>query len=212
MNSWKIISKNIVYAIPPTITFIDLVGHVARVDGRSMQPALNPKGVTDYVFLNSWLVASSEIRRGDVISFVSPKNPEQKIIKRVIGIGGDVISAKNGAIVHVPPHHFWVEGDHASHSLDSNSFGPVNSGLVTTKATAIVWPPSRWQRIKPELRYDRLPLNFVSSLRWNSLIACRMRLVSSEKPNKFFSEGALFSVFLLLLTCFLFVGIFKYYR
>lgn len=54
-------------------------------------------------------------------------------------------------VVRVPEGHCWVEGDHTGHSMDSNSFGPVSLGLVTAKATHIIWPPSRWQSMKPLL-------------------------------------------------------------
>lgn len=43
-----------------------------------------------------------------------------------------------------------VEGDHIHNSLDSNSFGPIPLGLLTAKATYIVWPPSRWRHLKSE--------------------------------------------------------------
>lgn len=62
-------------------------------------------------------------------------------------------------IVRIPDGHCWVEGDHAGHSMDSNSFGPVSLGLVTAKATFIVWPPSRWQNIETLLPDNRKPLN-----------------------------------------------------
>lgn len=83
------IIKNIIIGVPIGITILDTVGYVARVDGISMQPALNPqKNTTDYVFLNRWSVKSYDIQRGDIISLVSPKDPTQKIIKRVVGIQG----------------------------------------------------------------------------------------------------------------------------
>jgi inner membrane protease subunit 2 len=54
-----------------------------------MQPALNPhQHTTDYVFLNRWSVKSYDIKRGDIISLISPKDPTQKIIKRVVGVQG----------------------------------------------------------------------------------------------------------------------------
>lgn len=62
-------------------------------------------------------------------------------------------------IVRVPEGHCWVEGDHVGHSMDSNLFGPVSLGLVTAKATCIVWPPSRWQNIYQLLPEERKPLN-----------------------------------------------------
>lgn len=81
--------KSILFGIPIGITVIDSVGYVARVDGISMQPALNPdKNITDYVFLNRLAIKSYEIKRGDIVSLVSPKDPSQKIIKRVVGVQG----------------------------------------------------------------------------------------------------------------------------
>lgn len=57
-----------------------------------MQPALNPDHFTrDYIFLNRWIVRSFEIERGDIVSLVSPKNPDQKIVKRVIGLQGKLL-------------------------------------------------------------------------------------------------------------------------
>lgn len=49
--------------------------------------------------------------------------------------------------IKVPEGHCWIEGDHTGNSLDSNTFGPVSLGLLTARATYIVWPPARWQRI-----------------------------------------------------------------
>lgn len=154
--------KSFLVGIPIGITFLDTVGYVARVEGISMQPALNPEApVTDYVLLNRWSVRTSEVSRGEVVSLVSPKDPGQKIIKRVVGIEGDLISTigYKQSFVRVPEGHCWVEGDHTGHSMDSNSFGPVSLGLVTAKATFIVWPPHRWQTLKPEIPRGRKPVN-----------------------------------------------------
>ncbi|CAG9824271.1 unnamed protein product [Phaedon cochleariae] len=157
--------KNIFFGIPVGITFIDVFGYVARVDGISMQPALNPDNTkTDYVFLSKWAVKSYIINRGDVISLISPKDPSQKIIKRVVGVEGDIIATlgyKN-EIIRVPQGHCWIEGDHTGHSMDSNRFGPVSLGLITAKATCIVWPPSRWQILPSFVPDERLPLNLIS--------------------------------------------------
>lgn len=82
--------KSFIVGVPIGITFLDSVGYVARVDGISMQPVLNPdKNVTDYVFLNRWAVRSHKLDRGDIISLKSPKDPEQRIIKRVVALEGD---------------------------------------------------------------------------------------------------------------------------
>lgn len=108
--------KSLLLSIPVGVTFFDCVGYVARVEGISMQPALNPDGspATDYVFLSRWAVRNMDVERGDVISLVSPKDPGQKIIKRIVGLQGDVISTLGYKVpyVKVPEGHCWIEGDH----------------------------------------------------------------------------------------------------
>ncbi|KAK1803925.1 hypothetical protein P4O66_003862 [Electrophorus voltai] len=62
----------------------------------------------------------------ELLKVWSPKNPKQKIIKRVIALEGDFIKTlgyKN-RYVRVPDGHLWIEGDHYGHSFDSNTFGP----------------------------------------------------------------------------------------
>ncbi|CAL8291923.1 unnamed protein product [Boreogadus saida] len=149
-------------AVPVTVTVLDRVAYVARVEGTSMQPFLNPEGVSacDVVLLNRWRVRNYEVHRGDIVSVVSPKNPQQKIIKRVVALEGDFIRTlgyKN-RYLRVPEGHLWIEGDHHGHSLDSNSFGPVSVGLLHGHASHIIWPPNRWQRIQRSLPEDRGPL------------------------------------------------------
>ncbi|CAB0033937.1 unnamed protein product [Trichogramma brassicae] len=149
--------------LPIGFLFFSQVGYVARVEGVSMQPALNPDiQQEDYVFLNRWVVRDKNIKRGDIVTFKSPKYPHQKLIKRVIGLSGDVIHTlgyrKN--VLEIPESQCWVEGDHTGHSMDSNTFGPIPLDNITAKATFIVWPPGRWQNLDNNYVPDnRLPLN-----------------------------------------------------
>ncbi|XP_041071649.1 mitochondrial inner membrane protease subunit 2 isoform X6 [Carcharodon carcharias] len=59
-------------AVPVTVTFLDRVAYIARVEGASMQPSLNPPGRTtcDIVLLNRWSVRNYEVQRGDIVSLV----------------------------------------------------------------------------------------------------------------------------------------------
>ncbi|XP_075392624.1 mitochondrial inner membrane protease subunit 2-like isoform X3 [Tenrec ecaudatus] len=152
--------KGFFVAVPVAVTFLDSVACVARVEGASMQPSLNPGGSqsSDVVLLNHWRVRNLHVRRGDVVSLVSPRNPGQKIIKRVIALEGDVVRTMGHKrrYVQIPPGHMWVEGDHRGHSFDSNSFGPVSLGLLHAHATHILWPPQRWQRLESVLPPERL--------------------------------------------------------
>ncbi|XP_059508413.1 mitochondrial inner membrane protease subunit 2 isoform X4 [Stegostoma tigrinum] len=74
-------------AVPVTVTFLDRVAYIARVEGASMQPSLNPPGRTtcDIVLLNRWSVRNYEVQRGDVISLVSYPTEDYKQSVRVLG-------------------------------------------------------------------------------------------------------------------------------
>lgn len=160
---FKAFCKGFFVAVPVAVTFLDRVACVARVEGASMQPSLNPGGSqsSDVVLLNHWKVRNFEVQRGDIVSLVSPKNPEQKIIKRVIALEGDIVRTigHKNRLVKVPRGHMWVEGDHHGHSFDSNSFGPVSLGLLHAHATHILWPPERWQKLESVLPPERSPLH-----------------------------------------------------
>ncbi|XP_043319111.1 mitochondrial inner membrane protease subunit 2 isoform X2 [Cervus elaphus] len=136
----KAFCKGFFVAVPVAVTFLDRVACVARVEGASMQPSLNPGGSqsSDVVLLNHWKVRNFEVQRGDVVSLVT-------------------MGHKN-RYVKVPRGHIWVEGDHHGHSFDSNSFGPVSLGLLHAHATHILWPPERWQKLESVLPPERSPV------------------------------------------------------
>ena len=157
------LGRAVLIGLPIGVTFVDCFGYVAKVEGVSMQPALNPDSTrpSDFVFLNRWASKSFKYERGDIVSIISPKNPDQKIIKRIIAVEGDLVQTINykQKYLNIPKGHCWVEGDHTGHSLDSNFFGPLAIGLITARATIIVWPPSRWGKLNGNVPSDRQPLN-----------------------------------------------------
>jgi len=130
-------------------TFINLVGHPAAVTGRSMQPTFNPTpdllGM-DLVWVNCWRVRMYNLARGDVAVYVSPKDPSDHLIKRIIAVEGDNVKTKRDykeSVVNIPQGHIWVEGDNKKNTVDSNEYGPVSKGLVYGVATRVIWPLSR---------------------------------------------------------------------
>ncbi|XP_058793853.1 mitochondrial inner membrane protease subunit 2-like [Phymastichus coffea] len=155
--------RSILLGVPVGYIFFNQVGCIVRVEGSSMQPTLNPDlEKIDWVFLNRWAVRDRSISRGDIVAFKSPKYPYQKLIKRVIGLSGDVIYTLGyrKEILEVPEKQCWVEGDHTGKSLDSNTFGPIPLEIITEKATHIVWPPSRWQSLENNIPDNRIPINY----------------------------------------------------
>uniref|UniRef100_A0A8C2TMZ5 Mitochondrial inner membrane protease subunit 2 n=1 Tax=Coturnix japonica TaxID=93934 RepID=A0A8C2TMZ5_COTJA len=69
----KAFCKGFFVAVPVTVTFLDRVACVARVEGASMQPSLNPGGrqTSDVVLLNHWSIRNYDVQRGDIVSLVN---------------------------------------------------------------------------------------------------------------------------------------------
>eukprot|EP00795_Rhopilema_esculentum_P001981 gene1981-17527_t len=166
---WQVVTRygrsfatGFIVGLPIYITLTDYGYCIARVDGISMQPALNPENKkSDVVLIDRWSSKDVfNIRRGDVVSLTSPSDPDVKLIKRVIGLEGDVVKTLGykKRYVSIPKGHCWLEGDNRGKSFDSNKFGPVSLGLVNGIATRIVWPPKRWMKITRSVDSDRIPL------------------------------------------------------
>ncbi len=157
------------------------------IPSESMLPTLQ---VGDRVLVNKVVYKVGDIHRGDVIVFQNPdqtqlprrnwlsaalhwlgeglglQQPENEdLIKRVIGLPGDTVEARNGRVYvngrplsepylppgtttvmsrtyHVPPGDLFVLGDNRGNSADSRVFGFLPEHDVIGKAFVIIWPPS----------------------------------------------------------------------
>ena len=158
--------------------------HPRIVRGESMQPVLNPaidqaewikerksrssfpfelrsRNSSDVVLVNKWIMKKFDLKRGDIVILVSPLDPEDVLIKRLIAFEGDTVkplpqSSKMDKTILIPKGYCWVEGDHHARSLDSNSFGPIPLGLIIAKATHIIWPIHRWCRLQSKYPEERV--------------------------------------------------------
>ena len=73
-----LVIRSVVVGLSIGFTFYDFVGYIARVDGVSMQPVLNPNNAEkDYIFLNRWSAKNYSIKRGEIVSLFSPRNQDQ---------------------------------------------------------------------------------------------------------------------------------------
>ena len=124
----------------------------------------------DRVLVNKLSYKLHDIHRGDVVVFKRPpgeKDPAVKdLIKRVVGLPGDVVEGKDGHVVingtmleepyldpgittstfgptTVPAEFIWVMGDNRTNSFDSRNFGAIAQNLVVGRAFVRVWPLSR---------------------------------------------------------------------
>jgi signal peptidase I len=132
-----------------------------RVEGTSMLPRLED---SDRLFINKFVYHVSAIDRGDVVVFHYPRDPEKSYIKRVIALPGDDLRVDQGHVfvngkllsepyvppeyqdnrsvaeMTLPPHEYYMMGDHRSISSDSRDFGPVERSLIYGKAVFVYWP------------------------------------------------------------------------
>ncbi|CCH62565.1 hypothetical protein TBLA_0H02810 [Henningerozyma blattae CBS 6284] len=136
--------------IPVVLTITTNVTNIAQIDGISMRPTLNPTDFSkDWVLLWKWKWSLyKNLKKNDIIIFKSPMDYRKKLCKRITGIENDLITTKHPYPVDrvvLPKSHLWVNGDNTFHSIDSNTFGAISSGLVIGKVVCVIWPPSRWQ-------------------------------------------------------------------
>lgn len=155
------------------------------IPSRSMEPTLD---VGDRVVVNRMAYRLGEPRHGQVVVFVretdkpvpdggplswvrravaqslggTPPGSED-LIKRVVGLPGDVVEGRNGKLwrnghpvvepylpehtftsdfgpVRIRPDHYWMMGDNREDSADSRYFGQVPRSALVGHAFIKVWP------------------------------------------------------------------------
>lgn len=141
----------------------------------------------------SWLPPASSTSGGqslahDVLVFIgiAPSSNENNLVKRVIGVGGDIVEGRDDKIyvngsrlnepyvfpgdspsstdyrVTVPADSLWVMGDHRSDSSDSRAHRqePGNGFIpvddVVGRAFVIVWPLDRAGTLDRPATFSRL--------------------------------------------------------
>jgi signal peptidase I len=163
------------------------------IPSRSMAPNLE---VGDRVMVNRLSYRLGRPEHGQVVVFLRP-SPEgrraesgalswmrravaqglggtppgnEDLIKRVVGIPGDVVLARGGRLwrngrpvnepylsgkattadfgpVRVQPDHYWLMGDNRQDSADSRFFGQVPRSALVGQALVRVWPTDRMGRL-----------------------------------------------------------------
>lgn len=172
-TNWKRFLLDVVETVVLAVVLfigINAVSARVRVDGISMQPTLEDG---EFLLVNKMSYVFGEVERGDIIVFHFPLNPQEELIKRVIGLPGDHVVVKdsrvfiNGQpldepyIAQAPLYygdwvvtegHLFVLGDNRNNSNDSKDWGMLPRENVVGKAVLIYWPPPMWDVIEhPEV-------------------------------------------------------------
>ena len=158
MRAWV---RDLVISVAVSAFIIVFLYQPVRVEGTSMLPQLRDQ---DRLFINKMAYHVEGIQRGDVVVFLYPQDHSKSYIKRVIALPGDDLRIDHGQVYVngkklvekyvperfeddrslpeevIPPHEYFVMGDHRSISSDSRDFGPVQQDLIYGKAAFVYWP------------------------------------------------------------------------
>lgn len=122
-----------------------IIGHVIQgsmVIGESMRPTFNNGNLLgpDLVVVNKLAWYFQSWNYGDVVILYSPREPKKKLIKRLLGRDGDLVTIE-GEKFCMGEGEVFIVGDNLDNSYDSRSFGAVPEGLLQGKVWLQVWPP-----------------------------------------------------------------------
>jgi signal peptidase I len=140
-----------------------------HIPTESMVPTLMVK---DRLLVNKLAYDVESPRRGDIALFENQQGGEDPLIKRVVGLPGDVLELGSGRLfvngepleepyvkydpcapthpktcsfgpITVLKDHYFMMGDNRTRSFDSRFFGAVPEDDVIGEALVRFWPPGR---------------------------------------------------------------------
>jgi signal peptidase I len=155
----------LIYALIRTFLFENY-----RVLGHSMDPTLEN---SQFLVVNKLGYRLNDPERGDIVVFRDPRSDERKLIKRVIGLPGEVVEIRDGQVLiddqvldevyitnqgrysqpplQIPEGDYFVLGDNRNNSSDSHNWGTLPRDRVVGKAWVSYWPPRLWGIIPHEI-------------------------------------------------------------
>ncbi len=131
--------------------------HIYAIPSSSMSPTLEPG---DQIVVTRYF--DSQPERGHVVVFHSPLSGDDLMVKRVVGLPGDLVDSRLGRVrigAHtlpepyvlrpaasgaiqaqvVPADSYFVLGDNREDSLDSRSWGVVPRQSIVGRAQFVLW-------------------------------------------------------------------------
>ena len=156
----------VVFAVAIFLFVYLLVMQPHKIKGASMEPNF-PDG--EYLLTDKITYRFREPQRGEVVVFHSPSDESTYFIKRIIGLPGETVTIKNGAITianeankkgfkleesYIPqnvatrgdesfvlgPNGYLLLGDNRSYSFDSRSWGALEKDKIVGLVRLRLWP------------------------------------------------------------------------
>ena len=173
ISGWKVARELVATALVSLLAFFAIHSSVEnfRVSGYSMQPTLVDG---QHLIANKLIYSRFSFHppyHGDIAIMVHPKDPSRDIVKRVIGLPGDIIKIERGQVIRngerlgepyithrdsrtfapleVPPDSYYVLGDNRRASTDSRAWGFVPRERIIGRAWLSYWPSDRLEFLYP---------------------------------------------------------------
>ncbi|MDR1481723.1 MAG: signal peptidase I [Synergistaceae bacterium] len=161
---WREVIETVLYALVLALVLRTYVIQAFWIPSGSMIPALEPGDRV--LVLKFWYhLPKIEPKRGQIIVFKYPVDPQRDFVKRLIGLPGDTVEIREGRVFinsreiaepyvqHpdnfsmapkvVPDNSYFCLGDNRANSQDSRFWGFVRDDFVRGPAVFRYWPPSR---------------------------------------------------------------------
>src|SRR5689334_9556195 len=91
----RIWTRDLLIAIGLALVIIIFLYQPVKVEGTSMAPLLSDQ---ERIFINKFVYRFEPIERGDVVVFWYPLDRSKSFIKRVIGLPGETVEIRQGAV------------------------------------------------------------------------------------------------------------------
>ncbi len=164
---WRELIESVLPALIIVLVVNLFVAQATRVEGQSMEPNLHNN---ERLIIEKITYRFREPERGDIVVIRPPNHTTVPLIKRVIGLPGEVVEIKlnqvyvngepleEGYLVQptvgnmppqlVPEGHVLVLGDNRRASNDSRFFGTVPYEDIIGRAWLRYWPPEEFGLIE----------------------------------------------------------------
>lgn len=164
------IGKSVVIAFLAAAIIITFVFETVSIDGRSMEPTLKDR---DKLIIEKLSLQFTKPKSGDIVVIKNPTDTRERLIKRVVAVGGDRVMINNNKLyingaakdepyiknnsikgyyseVIVPENTIFVLGDNRNNSRDSRfpDVGFVNIKLIDGRAALRIYPFNNIGRIR----------------------------------------------------------------
>lgn len=166
----KYVVIDILLAALISFFLINYVVSAFKIEGDSMKPLLRAQ---ERILISKLAVRKDNLRRFDIVVLYKPDEPDKSLVKRIIGLPGEIIEIRGGEVLIndkplkqfpgadaggalspadmkallIPRGTFFVMGDNRAISFDSRLFGPVPQKYIFGKAFFRYWPFARFGRI-----------------------------------------------------------------